>query len=95
MRRRCPPPSRRGCRLAVAGKHGGALCRSVQVVFGWMSFFPGRSQPFDPLGHKSSRLHWPYLQGEGVEGWGEKPEGSSYPQLVERCGLLSLCPPFI
>lgn len=47
MRRRCPPPSRRGCRLAVAGKHGGALCRSVQVVFGWMSFFPGRSQPWD------------------------------------------------
>lgn len=78
MRRRCPPPSRRGCRLAVAGKHGGALCRSVQVVFGWMSFFPGRSQPFDPLGHKSSRLHWPFLQGEGVEGWGEKPEGSRY-----------------
>lgn len=60
-----------------------------------MSFFPGRSQPFDPLGHKSSRLHWPFLQGEGVEGWGEKPEGSSYLQLAERCGLLSLCPPFI
>ena len=54
-------PGGRGSRLAAEGKRGSALCPPAQVAFRSMSFFPSYSQPFDPLGHESSHLYWPFL----------------------------------
>lgn len=58
-----------------AGKRGSALCPPAQTAFRRMSFFPSHSQPFDPLGHESSHLYWPFLQVEEFGETGREAEG--------------------